>query len=105
MHMGSRTGSRPIVATRFARSTPDGRLEPYLGQAATDPAAADMSVIVQEMVAARACGVTFSRNPLTGLADAVIEAVRGTGLELVGRTRVSGARSTRRPSRYARRDR
>jgi phosphoenolpyruvate synthase/pyruvate phosphate dikinase len=82
--MGSGTGSRPIVATRFARSAPDGRLEPYLGHAAIDPAAVDVSVLVQEMMAARASGVAFSRNPHTGLAYVVIEAVRGTGLQLVG---------------------
>jgi phosphohistidine swiveling domain-containing protein len=73
---------RDAIAVVIA-SAHDGRLEPYLGHAAIDPAAVEMSVIVQEMVAARASGVAFSRNPLTGLADVVIEAVRGTGLELV----------------------
>ncbi len=42
-----------------------------------------VGVIVQRMVPARAAGVAFSRNPLTGLAETVIEAVPGAGHTLV----------------------
>ena len=42
-----------------------------------------MSVIVQEQIEARAAGVAFSRNPVTGLDEVVIEAVRGSGAGLV----------------------
>jgi phosphohistidine swiveling domain-containing protein len=38
-----------------------------------------ISVIVQRMVAPVSAGVAFSRNPLTGLDEVVVEAVRGSG--------------------------
>ena len=40
-------------------------------------------VIVQLMVSPEAAGVAFSRNPLTGLDEVVVEAVRGGGLGLL----------------------
>ncbi len=42
-----------------------------------------MGVIVQEMVPAEASGVSFSRNPMTGLNETIIEAVKGTDTSLV----------------------
>jgi pyruvate,water dikinase len=42
-----------------------------------------MHVIVQPMVQAVAAGVSFSRNPITGLNEVVVEAVRGRGDRLV----------------------
>jgi len=69
--------------TTVLDSAHDEHLESYLRHAGVDPADVEMSVIVQEMVAARASGVAFSRNPLTGLADVVVEAVPGLGAELV----------------------
>lgn len=47
-----------------------------------------MSVIIQEMVPPVYSGVSFSRNPMTGMDEIVIEAVRGEGTSLVqeGRT-------------------
>ena len=58
------------------------RLAAYLERAGlTDPP--HVGVIVQRMVPARAAGVAFSRNPLTGLAETVIEAVPGAGHTLV----------------------
>ena len=42
-----------------------------------------MSVLVQEMVPAVVSGVAFSANPVTGLAEVIIEAVRGSGESLV----------------------
>jgi pyruvate,water dikinase len=38
-----------------------------------------IGIIVQRMVPAQATGVAFSRNPLTGLAEVVIEALPGAG--------------------------
>ena len=64
-------------------SARDARLEPYLAHAGVDPDDVEMHVIVQEMVPAVAAGVAFSRNPLTGLTDVLIEAVPGTGDALV----------------------
>lgn len=43
-----------------------------------------ISVIVQEMVRPVVSGVAFSRNPMTGLNEVVIEAVAGRGDSLVG---------------------
>ncbi|HSF83764.1 MAG TPA: PEP/pyruvate-binding domain-containing protein [Anaerolineales bacterium] len=42
-----------------------------------------MAVIVQEMVKAVVSGVAFSKNPLTGLDEVLVEAVRGSGEALV----------------------
>jgi pyruvate,water dikinase len=43
-----------------------------------------MAVMVQRMVSPRISGVAFSRNPMTGLNEVVIEAVAGRGDALVG---------------------
>lgn len=40
-----------------------------------------LSVIVQEMVPAVSSGIAFSKNPLTGLSETIIEAGQGTGEE------------------------
>jgi pyruvate,water dikinase len=49
-----------------------------------DGAPVAMAVMVQRMVSPRASGVAFSRNPMTGLNEVVIEAVAGKGDALVG---------------------
>lgn len=43
-----------------------------------------MSVMVQRMVTPKISGVAFSRNPMTGLNEVVVEAVPGRGDALVG---------------------
>jgi len=42
-----------------------------------------MAVIVQEMVEPLFSGVSFSRNPITGQVETIVEAVRGEGTQLV----------------------
>ncbi len=42
-----------------------------------------MGVVIQEMVPPVVSGVAFSRNPITGLSEVVIEAVKGSGEQLV----------------------
>ena len=42
-----------------------------------------MGVIIQEMIPAQMSGVAFSRNPITGLDEVVVEAVKGSGVALV----------------------
>ena len=42
-----------------------------------------MAVIIQEMVWPEVSGVAFSKNPVTGLDEVVVEAVRGSGEALV----------------------
>ncbi len=56
----------------------------YLEHAGYEPATIEMGVVVQEMVPAVTSGVAFSRNPITGLDEVVIEAVPGRGDQLVG---------------------
>ena len=42
-----------------------------------------MAVVIQEMVDAQVSGVSFSRNPMTGLDEVIVEAVLGSGVALV----------------------
>ncbi len=42
-----------------------------------------MSVIVQEMIEPIYTGVAFSRNPLTGIREIIVEAVKGNGISLM----------------------
>jgi pyruvate,water dikinase len=48
-----------------------------------DPSHVKMGVIIQEMVPAKCSGIVFSKNPLTGLSETIIEAGLGTGDEQV----------------------
>lgn len=58
-------------------------VQAYLERNAISPDALQMAVIVQEYVPARISGVVFSKNPLTGLDEIVVEAVLGSGDQLV----------------------
>ncbi|MDH3307821.1 MAG: PEP-utilizing enzyme, partial [Acidimicrobiia bacterium] len=49
-----------------------------------DSTPVSMAVMVQRMVSPQVSGVAFSRNPMTGLNEVVIEAVPGRGDALVG---------------------
>ncbi|MBP1703901.1 MAG: cmdD [Chloroflexi bacterium] len=42
-----------------------------------------MAVIIQEMIEPVLSGVSFSRNPITGVEETIVEAVRGAGTQLV----------------------
>ena len=65
-------------------AAPDGeRLRAYMA-ATGETGAPRVAVVIQEMVDAVAAGVAFSRNPLTGLDEVVVEAVPGRGDALVG---------------------
>ena len=55
------------------------RVQAYAGDAVVP----EMAVLVQRMVAPTFSGVVFSRNPLTGLSEIVIEAIEGCGERLV----------------------
>jgi hypothetical protein len=65
---------------RAARSLPAQAYAAHTGQ---DGAAIQMSVILQEMVTPVISGVSFSKNPLTGLDEVIIEALPGRGVQLV----------------------
>jgi phosphohistidine swiveling domain-containing protein len=55
----------------------------YLDLHGIAPDTLKMGVLVQEMVPPQISGVAFSRNPLTGLRETVIEAVEGPGTALM----------------------
>ncbi len=58
-------------------------VQAYLVQ--KDPATRElkMAIIIQEMVPPRVSGVAFSKNPMTGLDEVLVEAVSGSGAALV----------------------
>ncbi|MDJ0700007.1 MAG: PEP/pyruvate-binding domain-containing protein [Woeseiaceae bacterium] len=52
-------------------------------QTRNDNQAVDMGVLVQAMVEPQYSGVAFSKNPITGFDEVIIEAVEGSGAQLV----------------------
>lgn len=64
-------------------STNSEQLHSYLKEAGIDQNKVSMAVIVQEMVKPVISGVAFSKNPITGFDETIIEAVEGTGTQLV----------------------
>ena len=52
-------------------------------QTRKDDQAVEMGVLVQSMVEPQFSGVAFSRNPITGFDEVIIEAVEGRGAQLV----------------------
>lgn len=82
--LGARGAPEVAAAIRAVQeSATDPRVLPYLRRVGVAPDDVRMRVIVQEMVAATCSGVAFSRNPLTGLTDVVVEATTGTAEDLV----------------------
>jgi len=55
----------------------------YLEKNGIDEQDLKMAVIIQEMVPPQVSGVSFSKNPITGLDEVVVEAVKGSGEALV----------------------
>jgi phosphohistidine swiveling domain-containing protein len=55
----------------------------YLERMPSEGNPVKMAVILQEMVSPRISGVAFSHNPMTGTSETVVEAVEGSGLQLV----------------------
>jgi phosphohistidine swiveling domain-containing protein len=55
----------------------------YAQKSGQSLASLKMAVLIQEMVTPVFSGVSFSKNPLTGLNEIVIEAVQGSGEQLV----------------------
>lgn len=64
-------------------ATRSSSIQAYLGQKGFDSQDLKMAVIIQEMVPARVSGVAFSKNPITGLDEILVEAIRGSGEALV----------------------
>ncbi len=64
-------------------STHSPAVKAYLTKLPEEKRELHMGVIVQEMVKPVVSGVTFSRNPMTGEDEVIVEAVRGVGTALV----------------------
>lgn len=75
------TGLAEAVGRVHESASADGAVE-YRRQHGLDPAPR-MAVVVQEMVGADAAGVMFTRNPVTGVAERVVEASWGLGESVV----------------------
>lgn len=65
------------------RTTHSPAVRAYLEKKSAAPHKLKMAVIIQEMVSAIVSGVVFSRNPMTGADEVVVEAVTGSGEALV----------------------
>ena len=58
-------------------------VQTYLERHGTPPQQLRMAAIIQEMVQPQVSGVAFSKNPMTGLNEVIVEAVTGSGVALV----------------------
>ena len=58
-------------------------VQSYLRKMGCDPDELRMAVVIQEMVTPVASGVAFSKNPITGTDEVIVEAVQGSGAALV----------------------
>ncbi|MEM7111252.1 MAG: PEP/pyruvate-binding domain-containing protein [Chloroflexota bacterium] len=58
-------------------------LQPYLEKAGLKQDDLKMAVLIQEMVPPVVSGVAFSKNPMTGTDEIIVEAVQGSGEKLV----------------------
>jgi phosphohistidine swiveling domain-containing protein len=65
------------------RSSQADTTQAYLARRGLDSDDLQMAVIVQAMVPAVVSGVSFSKNPVTGFDEIVVEAIRGGGEPLV----------------------
>ena len=71
------------AVSRVSAAASDDRVTSYAGAIGEDASAVGVSVIVQRMVAPDMAGVVFSRNPVTGIKETVIEATRGCADDLM----------------------
>jgi phosphohistidine swiveling domain-containing protein len=71
------------AVTSVCRSADSPEVASYLAKTGRSPAELKMAVVIQQMVSPVVSGVAFSRNPVTGLDEVVVEAVRGSGEQLV----------------------
>jgi phosphohistidine swiveling domain-containing protein len=58
-------------------------VQSYLERHRVGPAEFKMAIVIQEMVPPQVSGVAFSKNPVTGLDEAVVEAIAGSGEALM----------------------
>jgi pyruvate,water dikinase len=74
------TGIESLLAAirSIWESTSAPAVQTYAKKMGIDPATLKMAVIIQEMVPPKFSGVSFSRNPITGMDETVVEAVAGS---------------------------
>jgi len=58
-------------------------VQSYLRKMGRRPDELKMAVVIQEMVQPVASGVAFSKNPITGMDEVIVEAVQGSGAALM----------------------
>lgn len=61
------------------QSIQSAQLSPYLDRMSLSPQEVKMAVVIQEMVEPKLSGVVFTKNPITGLDETIVEAVNGSG--------------------------
>jgi phosphohistidine swiveling domain-containing protein len=71
------------AVTRVLEAATSDMVEAYMKKTGQATAGLQMAVIIQEMVQPVVSGVAFSKNPLTGLDEVIVEAVLGSGDALV----------------------
>jgi pyruvate,water dikinase len=59
------------------------RLAPYLQNIGLSAADIQMAIVIQEMVQPEISGIMFSKNPITGLDEMIVEAALGSGESLM----------------------
>ncbi len=59
------------------------QLAPYLKKMGLSTADVQMAVVIQEMVQPEVSGIVFSKNPITGLDEMIVEAALGSGESLM----------------------
>ncbi len=79
------TGIEAVLAAirSIWESTSAPAVQTYAKKTGVDPASLKMAVIIQEMVPPKFSGVSFSRNPITGMDETVVEAVTGSSETLL----------------------
>ncbi len=65
------------------QSVQSDQLAPYLKQMALSAADIEIAVVIQEMIRPEVSGIVFSKNPITGLDEIIVEAVLGSGESLM----------------------
>ncbi|MEM8862743.1 MAG: PEP/pyruvate-binding domain-containing protein, partial [Chloroflexota bacterium] len=68
---------------KVLESTNSEQLTSYLNSSNIETSHISMAVIIQEMVKPVVSGVAFTKNPITGFDEILIEAIEGTGDQLV----------------------
>ncbi|UCC87846.1 MAG: hypothetical protein JSV81_00695 [Anaerolineales bacterium] len=68
---------------RIWATTQSPGVETYLKRNGVQPGDLRMAVIIQEMIPPHVSGVAFSKNPITGLDETIVEAVKGSGEALL----------------------